>query len=213
MLGTESLEQLGFRSKELGLRDDFLPAELYAELEDAGDDSFLAVSRVETYVYMGNTLLRDSDTNSMAHSIELRVPFVATPILEEAGRTPGRLHLADGRVPKAVLRQAVGRYLPRVVLERPKTGFSLPVGDWMYDELRDSCESAIEALDHIPFLDTKGAREMWGRFRAERQHTYWMKPLLLVALGNYVDHCKRTFLDSAGAMKVRARRDRHQAGA
>jgi asparagine synthase (glutamine-hydrolysing) len=213
MLGTESLEQLGFRSKELGLRDDFLPAELYAELEDAGDDSFLAVSRVETYVYMGNTLLRDSDTNSMAHSIELRVPFVATPILDEAGRTPGRLHLADGRVPKAVLRQAVGRYLPRVVLERPKTGFSLPVGDWMYEELRDSCESAIEALDHIPFLDTKGARGMWGRFRAERQHTYWMKPLLLVALGNYVDQCKRTFLDSSGAMKVRARRDRHQAGA
>jgi asparagine synthase (glutamine-hydrolysing) len=213
MLGTESLERLGFRTRELGLRDDFLPPELYAELEDAGNDSFLAVSRVETYVYMGNTLLRDADTNSMAHSIELRVPFVGTPVLEEASRTLGRLHLADGRIPKSVLRQAVGSHLPRVVLERPKTGFSLPVGDWMYDELRDSCESAIDALADIPFLDMNTAREMWGRFRAERHHTYWMKPLLLVALGNYVDQCKRTFLDSAGAMKIRARRDRHQSGA
>jgi asparagine synthase (glutamine-hydrolysing) len=213
MLGTESLDQLGFRAKELGLRDDFLPPELYAELEDAGDDSFLAVSRVETYVYMGNTLLRDSDTNSMAHSIELRVPFVGTRMLEEAGRTPGRLHLADGRIPKAILRRAVGHHLPRVVLERPKTGFSLPVGDWMYDELRESCESAIDALAHVPFLDMRGARALWDRFRADRLHTYWLKPLLLVALGNYVDGCKRSFLDAAGAMKIRARRDRHQSKA
>jgi asparagine synthase (glutamine-hydrolysing) len=212
MLGTESLEQLGFRAKELGLRDDFLPPDLYAELQDSGDDSFLAVSRVETYVYMGNTLLRDSDVNSMAHSIELRVPFVGTRVLEEAGRTPGRLHLADGRTPKAVLRQAVGRHLPRVVLERPKTGFSLPVGDWMYDELRDSCEAAVDALAHVPFLNISGARTMWDQFQTDRLHTYWMKPLLLVALGNYVDNCKRTFLDAAGAMKIRPPRDRHESG-
>lgn len=205
MLGTDALEQLGFKARELGLRDDFLPPDLYAELEDAGDDSFLAVSRVETYVYMGNTLLRDADTNSMAHSIELRVPFVGTRVLEEAGRTPGRLHLADGRIPKAVLRQAVGNLLPPAVLNRPKTGFTLPVGDWMYDELRDSCESAIDALQHLPFLDMRTARAMWGRLESEKQHTYWMKPLLLVALGNYVDQCKRTYLDTAGAMKLRAR--------
>jgi asparagine synthase (glutamine-hydrolysing) len=205
MLGTETLNHLGFRPRELSLRDDFLPPELYADLEDAGDDPFLAVSRVETYVYMGNTLLRDADTNSMAHSIELRVPFVGTRVLEEAGRTPGRLHLANGRIPKAVLREAVGGLLPPAVLNRPKTGFTLPVGDWMYDELRDSCESAIDALHHVPFLDARAARGMWERFESERQHTYWMKPLLLVALGNYVDQCKRTYIDSAGAMKLRPR--------
>jgi asparagine synthase (glutamine-hydrolysing) len=205
MLGTDTMAQLGFRPKELGLRDDFLPPELYAELEDAGDDSFLAVSRVETYVYMGNTLLRDADTNSMAHSIELRVPFVGTRVLEEAGRTPGRLHLANGKIPKAVLRQAVGDLLPPAVLNRPKTGFTLPIGDWMYDELRDSCESAIDALQHVPFLNARAARGMWERFESERQHTYWMKPLLLVAVGNYVDQCKRSYIDSAGAMKLRPR--------
>jgi hypothetical protein len=75
----------------------------------------------------------------------------------------------------------------------------------MYDELRDSCESAIDALQHVPFLDARAARGMWERFESERQHTYWMKPLLLVALGNYVDQCKRTYLDSAGAMKLRPR--------
>lgn len=203
ILDSGAVGSLGLTAGSLGLRDDFLPPELYAELEDAGNDPFLAVSRVETYVYMGNTLLRDSDTNSMAHSIELRVPFVGKTILEEAARTPGEIHLGGGRIPKAVLRHAVGGFLSPEVLNRPKTGFSLPVSDWMYTELRDLCESAIDALQHVPFLDAAAARRLWDRFEMERGHTYWMKPLLLVALGNYVDNCERSYLDAAGALKLR----------
>jgi len=205
MLGPDVLDDLGLQPEELGLTPSFLPPELYAELESAGDDPFRVVSCVETYVYMGNTLLRDADTNSMAHSIELRVPFVGTKVLEEASRTPGRLHIADGKIPKAILRKAVGGLLAPEVLNRPKTGFSLPVGDWMYDELRDSCEAAIDSLSQLPFLDAKAVRALWHRLERERNHTYWMKPLLLVALGNYTDLCCRTYLDSAGATKLRPR--------
>jgi len=206
MLGSEALGALGIRAGDLGVREDFLPDELFAELEDAGRDDFLAVSRVETYVYMGNTLLRDADANSMAHSIELRVPFVGKTILEEAARTPGHVHLGAGRVPKAVIRKAVGTFLSPTVLNRPKTGFTLPVGDWMYDELRDFCESAIDSLRHIPFIDAAAARRLWNRFEVDRGHTYWMMPLLLVALGNYADKCERSYLDAAGAMKLRPKR-------
>jgi len=206
ILGSSTLAELGLRAEAVGLGDDFLPEELHSQLADAGDDPFLAVSRVETYVYMQNTLLRDADTNSMAHSIELRVPFVGRAVLEEAARSPGELHLGGGRIPKAVLRQAVGGFLAPAVLNRPKTGFTLPVGDWMYNELRDFCEAAIDGLRHIPFIDAAAARKLWERFERERAHTYWMKPLLLVALGNYADSCSRTYLDSAGAMKLRPRR-------
>ena len=201
-LGGDTLASLGLNAKELGLRPDFLPSELYAEFEDAGNDPFLAVSRVETYLYMGNTLLRDSDVNSMAHSIELRVPFVGKTVLEEAARTPGHLHLGEGRIPKAVLRGAVGGFLSPTVLNRPKTGFSLPVNDWMFDELRDSCEASIDALADLPFLDSTVCRRLWEQFQRDRGHTYWMKPLLLVSLGHYVDKCRRTYIDSVGAMKL-----------
>ena len=203
MLTSETLASLGLSARALGMREDFLPDELYAELAEAGDDPFTSVSRVETYLYMGNTLLRDSDTNSMAHSIELRVPFVGKTILEEAARTPGSVHLGGGRVPKAVLRKAVGDFLSPEVLNRPKTGFTLPVGDWMYTELRDFCESAVDNLRHVPFIDAAAARRLWNQFEAERGHTYWMKPLLLVALGNYVGMCERSYLDAAGALKMR----------
>jgi hypothetical protein len=106
---------------------------------------------------------------------------------------------------KAILRKAVDGLLASEVLNRPKTGFALPVGDWMYGELRDQCEAAIDALAAVPFLDTRCTRRLWDRFQAGRTHTYWMKPLLLVALGNYVDQCQRTYIDAAGAMKMRPR--------
>jgi len=70
------------------------------------------------------------------------------------------------------------------------------------------CRPVIRLLLLVVFVevrDARAARGMWERFESERQHTYWMKPLLLVALGNYVDQCQRTYLDSAGAMKLRPR--------
>ncbi|MFM6128731.1 MAG: asparagine synthase-related protein, partial [Sphaerospermopsis kisseleviana] len=155
--------------------------------DDVGDDPFLAVSRVETYLYMGNTLLRDADATSMAHSVELRVPFVSRPMLEVAGRIPGRLHAGHTRNAKHLLRKAVADILPEYVLRRPKTGFTLPVGDWMFGDLRESSEAAVASLERLPFLNPAAVRSLWNTFVRERDHSYWMKPMLLVALGSYVN--------------------------
>jgi len=76
------------------------------------------------------------------------------------------------------------------VLQRPKTGFSLPVNDWLHNQLRDSCEAAVAVTAGIPFLDGQEVRSLWNGFVAGHDHTYWMKPLLLVTLGDYVDRLK-----------------------
>ena len=185
-LPAESLEALGLSARELGPRADFLPEEAQTWFDDVGNDPFLAVSRVETYLYMGNTLLRDSDATSMAHSVELRVPFVARPVLEEAGRVPGPLHAGRSNVGKQLLRKSLADILPANVLRRPKTGFTLPVGDWMFGQLRESCEAAVAAVEQLPFLDSGAVRSIWSKFVTERDHTYWMKPMLLVSLGSYI---------------------------
>jgi len=185
-LPAESLEVLGLSARDLGLRADFLPEEAETWFDDVGNDPFLAVTRVETYLYMGNTLLRDSDATSMAHSVELRVPFVARPVLEEAGRVPGRLHAGWAKPGKHLLRKSLADILPAHVLRRPKTGFTLPVGDWMFGQLRESCEAAVAALEQLPFLDSGAVRSIWSKFVTEREHSYWMKPMLLVALGSYI---------------------------
>ena len=182
-----TLANLGLRAGDLGLRPDYLTAETHADLGLETHDSFGIVSRVETYLYMGNTLLRDADVNSMAHSLELRVPFIARPVLEFAGRVPASLHAAGEGPGKRLLRRALVDVLPDHVLRRPKTGFTLPVNDWMFGELRDSCEAAVAALEHLSFLDALAVRSLWNRLVKERDHTYWMKPMLLVALGSYVN--------------------------
>jgi asparagine synthase (glutamine-hydrolysing) len=186
-LPADVLGSLGLRAADLGVTSDYLAEEAYSVFDDVGDDPFLAVSRVETYLYMGNTLLRDSDVTSMAHSVELRVPFVSRPVLEAAGRIPGRLHSGRMKGPKHLLRKALADVLPTYVLRRPKTGFTLPVNDWMFGELRESCETALAAVEKIPFIDSHAVRSLWNKFMHERNHHYWMKPMLLVALGSYIN--------------------------
>ena len=185
-LPPSELMRLGLRSGDLGLGPDYLTDEAHERLALDTDDPFVIVSRVETYLYMGNTLLRDADVNSMAHSLELRVPFVARPILDLAGRIPGRLQAVGGGPGKRLLRRALRDILPAHVLERPKTGFSLPVNDWLHTQLRDSCEAAVAVTASLPFLDGDAVRRLWDDFVAGHGHTYWMKPLLLVTLGDYL---------------------------
>lgn len=84
------------------------------------------VATVESCLYMRNQLLRDTDWSSMAHSLEVRVPFVDLPLWRRVApialRQPGKMALG----------RAMG--LPAAWLERPKTGFSTPVGLWIAGE-------------------------------------------------------------------------------
>ena len=185
-LSTATVAGLGLDPANLGLRPNFLPEAALADLEIGSCDPFVIVSRIETYLYMGNTLLRDTDVNSMAHSLEIRVPFLAKPVLEIAGRIPGSMHMRKHTPGKHLVRLALADLLPNHVLNRAKTGFTLPINDWLFSELRDSSEAAVAALDAVPFLDPHAVRRLWNTFQADRQHTYWMKPMLLIALGNYV---------------------------
>jgi len=203
MLSTATIAAVGLEAADIGLGANFMPAELYALCGPREQDPFRAVSRAESYGYMSNTLLRDSDVDSMAHSLELRVPFLGREVVEEAALTPGRLHLERG-VPKAVLRRAVGHLLPPEVLRRPKTGFTLPVGDWLYGELREAAEAAVASLAAVPFLDHLAVKRTWTAFERDRGHTYWMKPTLLVALGSYVSELGRFTGPGAALESIRA---------
>lgn len=85
------------------------------------------IAALEMTWYMRNQLLRTADTGSMAHSVEIRVPFVDVQLLRTlaplmlSSRPPNKKHLAD-----SVNIKEFGE-----VFRRPKTGFNVPVGDWM----------------------------------------------------------------------------------
>jgi asparagine synthase (glutamine-hydrolysing) len=99
---------------------------LAATVKDIGRDR-LAVSALEMEWYMRNQLLRDADWAGMGQSIEIRVPFLDVQLLRKAA--PWFARYPDIR--KAELAAVAAPRLPPSLLARPKTGFSVPVREWI----------------------------------------------------------------------------------
>jgi len=90
---------------------------------------FLRVSALEMSFYMRSQLLRDADWAGMAHSIEIRVPFIDMTLLQKLAPL-----WASGLAPrKPSMAKALRRALPPEILNRPKSGFSVPVREWMQE--------------------------------------------------------------------------------
>lgn len=151
-----------------------------------GDD-FNVVSRVEASCYMRATLLRDSDANSMRHSLELRVPFLDRPLVEHTLALPGAVKAGPDGVGKHLLRTAFGDRLPDAVTRRPKTGFTLPVSDWMRREMRSYCEESIAALAAFSWMEGAAVRRTWAAFLTDPRSTPWSRAFALVVLGDYLN--------------------------
>jgi asparagine synthase (glutamine-hydrolysing) len=78
--------------------------------------------------------LVNGDRMSMAHSLEVRAPFVDYQVVEFAARLPANLKLKNGRL-KHILRKVASRYLPGEIIKNRKQGFGFPLGAWMRTDL------------------------------------------------------------------------------
>jgi asparagine synthase (glutamine-hydrolysing) len=143
--------------------------------------------------YLGNQLLRDIDATSMAHSIEVRVPYLDPDVIDLALSLPAdsRLGPPDPAAPegsyrstgvKRILVDVARGLLPEAVLDRPKRGFGLPLDVWLRGSLRHRMEDALGALS--PCVEAVVSRdavaEVKDRFLAEQCH--WGQPWLLMVL-------------------------------
>ena len=97
-----------------------------ARIASIGSDRAI-VSSLEVTRYMRDRLLRDADWAGMAHSMELRVPFVDAVL---ARHVASRFARADAYT-KRDLAKVARPQLPSEIIDRPKTGFTVPVRDWM----------------------------------------------------------------------------------
>jgi asparagine synthase (glutamine-hydrolysing) len=143
------------------------------------------VSYLESHFYMRNTLLRDSDCMSMAHGLELRVPFLDRALVEACFRIPGDKKL-QGSSPKSLLLASLGVELPREIVNRPKRGFTLPFERWLRGEMRPIVEDTLlkSNWDQIP-ISSRAVREVWNRFLAGG--TSWSRPWSLFVLKRWCE--------------------------
>lgn len=100
----------------------------------------LAISALEMQQYMKNQLLRDADWAGMAHSVEIRTPFVDMTLLEQFVEIPSLSPLQE----KWAVARAVAPNLPETVLSRPKTGFSVPIHQWLNPEMQSTISNHRE---------------------------------------------------------------------
>jgi asparagine synthase (glutamine-hydrolysing) len=121
-----------------GVRTEDLIRSLYAR---AGTrDQLNRALYVDFESLLPDQVLAFVDRLSMAHSVEVRPPFLDYRMMEYAARIPGSLKIRGSCV-KHVLKEAVRDLLPQEIIERPKEGFVLPINNWLIDEMADAARS------------------------------------------------------------------------
>jgi asparagine synthase (glutamine-hydrolysing) len=148
-------------------------------------DAVNQVSYLESRCYMLNTLLRDSDSMSMAHGFELRVPFLDRDLVRKVFSLPGGSKRAQN-CPKPLLVRALANALPKSIVHRRKQGFTLPFDHWMRDEMRVPIEASLTGRSCGPLssvLNPHAVGEVWSQFMAGQ--TSWSRPWALHVLDRW----------------------------
>ncbi|MGV6814818.1 MAG: asparagine synthase (glutamine-hydrolyzing) [Phycisphaerales bacterium] len=126
-----------------------------------GFDRFYRVDdplREDFTYYLPDDLLRKTDTASMAIGLEVRAPLLARDLVEAAMRTPLYVLMPNGER-KGLLKQVARKYLPDHIVDRPKQGFAIPIGEWFrtdYGNMRQLLYDHLESVDPFPGLADAG---------------------------------------------------------
>jgi len=161
-------------------------------LQRAADDArrmepVSGVSWMEMRCYMASTLLRDTDSVSMARSLEVRVPLLDTPLVEFMCALPDEARWVKARQ-KALLMDALGDLLPPEIMAQKKRTFTLPWEQWLRGALRARIENSYSEIAGPlkEYLKPDGVQKVWQAFLAGK--TTWSRPWAIFVLNEW---CKR----------------------
>ena len=131
---------------------------------------------IDTLTYLPDDILTKVDRASMAISLEARVPLLDYRVVEFAWNLPMQQKL-QGTKGKLLLRRVLNRYVPELIIDRPKMGFGVPIGDWLRGPLKDWGETLLSDsnLNFTGLLNTAPIKERWKQHQAGERN--WQYPL------------------------------------
>ncbi|MEK6276637.1 MAG: asparagine synthase (glutamine-hydrolyzing) [Actinomycetota bacterium] len=149
-------------------------------------------ARLDTLTYLPGDLLVKVDRMSMAHSLEVRSPFLDHRLQELATRLPPGFKLRNG-VAKWLLRKlALRRGIPASVIDRPKMGFSIPIGRWMKASLKEWVEDLVlsdqaRAREHFVEAEVRRLVADHVEGRADHEARLWSLAMLELWHREWID--------------------------
>jgi asparagine synthase (glutamine-hydrolysing) len=143
-----------------------------------------AISWLEMRTYMASTLLRDTDSVSMARSLEVRVPLLDTPLVEFVTALPDSARQKRG-AQKALLVEALGNLLPAEISRQKKRTFTLPWEQWLRGPLKSCMDESFASIAPLlaALLKPEGVQSVWRTFLNGR--TSWSRPWALFVLNEW----------------------------
>ena len=131
--------------------------------------------------YLTDDILQKVDRAAMAVALETRVPFLDKDVVEFAARIPPGMKVRDGHG-KWLVRQVLYRHVPQNLVDRPKTGFGIPIDGWLRGPLKPWASDLLsparlqaQNLFNVGRVTMRMAEHMSGR----RNHGYWLWNVLM----------------------------------
>ena len=132
---------------------------------------------MDTLTYLPDDILTKVDRAAMGVSLETRIPFLSCNVVDFAWHMPMNFKIRNGES-KWALRQILYKYIPKEMIERPKMGFSVPIGVWLRGPLREWAEDLLDEsrLRQEGFFDPTVIRKKWMEHLSgarDWQHQLW----------------------------------------
>ena len=141
------------------------------------DDAVLTMVYLDLMTYHPDDILQKVDRAAMSVSLETRVPYLDHNLVEFIMSLPLEMKIRHGSS-KWILRQVLYRHLPQELMERPKMGFAVPVGEWIRGPMKEWAEELIDnkRIEQERYFNAQAVVEMWqqhlsGKFN--RTHELW----------------------------------------
>ena len=145
------------------------------------DAGTVHMSLLDTLTYLPDDILVKVDRATMATSLEARCPLLDHRVIEFAARLPLEFKVGNGKG-KVILRSLLYKHVPRALVDRPKTGFGIPLAVWLRGPLRDWAESLLDRsrLAREGYLNVRAVRAAWDTFQHRGEDLHYQLWTLLM---------------------------------